>query len=386
MEYFCYCSGATALDVAEPKRREVLIDFYRSCSMLFVFYHHTATVFPNSVDLFSKFNPFAELFISISGFMVGFVYLHKEGYRPLVVRGLNILVAYFVVSVPVAIGMAVLGNKREPVGQAIFDVLTFQSEPTAITILKFYGLMFLLLPLILPVFKRHRLSVLALSALVFLVCTWIADATAGALENPAVTLLLFSLQAQLFLVLGAWLGELHRAKRLIGYSFYALMGAVFLFGLSLDVYLGFPSNGEKYPYRFDKLVNLLWTLPLLLLLLWAAFARIGKWSGVSVILNVGRNSLVAFLASEVVRQFVKLTYVTGGVHPGVFGQTAIGVFDIVFVTAMLWLYQSDWSQRMLVALRGRCSMACSVEHAEGVIDMMHRTRGLFRSLKSHHSA
>jgi OpgC protein len=246
--------------------------------------------------------------------------------------------------------------------------------------------MFLLLPLILPVFKRHRLAVLALSALVFVVCTRIANVPGSTPDNPAMTLLLFSAQAQLFLVLGIWLGELHRAKRLIGSSFYVLMGAVFLFGLSLDAYLGFPSNGEKYPYRFDKLVNLLWTLPLLLVLLSATFAYIREWSGVPVILNVGRNSLMAFLASEVGRQFVKLAYMTSGVHPGLLGQTAIGIFDVVFVTAMLWLYQSDRVQRMLVALRGRWSAAWSLDDAEGVVDMMHRTRVLFRLLKSHYSA
>src|SRR5690242_3272915 len=233
-------SGAPVLDVADSKRREALIDFYRSCSMLFVFYHHTANVFPNSVDLFTKFNPFAELFIAISGFMVGLVYLHRESYRPLVIRGLKVMAAYFVVSVPVAMGMAVLGREREPIGQAVFNVLTFQSEPTAITILKFYGIMFLLLPLILPVFKRHRLPVLAVSVLFFLVSTWVAETKAAAFDNPALTLLLFSLQAQLFLMLGAWLGDLHRSKRLIGYPFYAVMGAIFLLGLLLDSCLGFP--------------------------------------------------------------------------------------------------------------------------------------------------
>src|SRR5689334_16311028 len=65
------CAGALNLNSTESKRREVLIDFYRSCSMLFVFYHHTMAVFPGNVDLFAKFNPFAELFIGISGFMVG---------------------------------------------------------------------------------------------------------------------------------------------------------------------------------------------------------------------------------------------------------------------------------------------------------------------------
>jgi len=339
------------VDAAESKRREALIDFYRSCSMLFVFYHHTANVFPNSVDLFTKFNPFAELFVSISGFMVGLVYLHRESYRPLVIRGLKVIAAYFVASVPVAMGMAVLGKEREPIGQAVFNVLTFQSEPTAIFILKFYGGMFLLLPLILPVFKRYKLPVLAVSVLFFLVSTWAAETKAVAFENPALTLVLFSLQAQLFLMLGAWLGDLHRSKRLIGYPFYLLMGASFLFGLLLDSYLGFPSNGDKYPYKFDKLINLLWTMPVLLAMLWAAFAWMKKWPATGLVLNVGRNSLIAFLASEVVRQFVKLVLLISGFHPQVYGQTVMGLFNVVLVTLMLWFYQSYWRDRVPMLYR-----------------------------------
>ena len=310
--------------------------------MLFVFYHHTANVFPNSVDLFPKFNPFAELFILISGFMVGLVYLHRGSYRPLVIRGLKVIAAYFVISVPVAMGMAVLGREREPVGQAVFNVLTLQFDPTAIAILKFYGIMFLLLPLILPVFKRHKLPVLAASALLFLVSTWVAETKVAASDNPARTLLLFSLQAQLFLMLGAWLGDLHRSKRLIGYPFYVLVSAIFLFGLLLDSYLGFPSNGDKFPYRFDKLINLLWTMPVLLLMLSAAFAWIKNWPATGLVLNVGRNSLTAFLASEIVRQFVKLVLLIGGIHPQVYGQTVMGLFNAVLVTVILWLYRSYW--------------------------------------------
>ncbi|CCD84542.1 membrane protein of unknown function [Bradyrhizobium sp. ORS 285] len=333
------------MSAAGQTRREVLIDFYRSCSMLFVFYHHTANVFPDSVDLFTKFNPFAELFVVISGFMVGYVYLHKEHYGELVSRGLKVLAAYFVISVPVAIGMAVLGKKREPVGQAIFDVITFQSEPTGITILKFYGLMFLLLPLILPLFKRNRVLVLAVSAAIFVACTWFANTEAGGLENPAAILLLFSLQMQLFLMIGTSLGDLHRRGRLIGRPFYIAMGAIFLFGVLLDGWLGFPSNGEKYPYRFDKLINLLWSLPLLLALLWAVFASAGRSPAVALVLNVGQNSLIAFLGSEVVRQSVKLALLIGGIHPQVLGQTLVGLVDVIVVTAVLWLYSTHWQHR-----------------------------------------
>jgi hypothetical protein len=336
------------LDVAGSNRREVLIDFYRSCSMLFVFYHHTTTVFPNGVDLFPKFNPFAELFISISGFMVGMVYVHKERYRPLFLRGLKVLAAYFVVSVPVAMGMAVLGKRQEPMGRAIFDVLTFQSEPTAITILKFYGVMFLLLPLILPAFKRHKLLILVASAAVFLLSTWTADTMTYDFENPAPTFLVFLLQGQLFLIFGVWLGDLHRSKRLIGYPFYVLMVLIFLAGLSLDFYLGFPSNGDKYPYKLDKLINLLWTLPLLLLILWPIFVWMKEWPSTAFVLNVGRNSLIAFLASEVVRQFVKLALLMAGIHPQIYGQTVTGLFVVVFVTVLLWVYRLLWLDRLSI--------------------------------------
>ncbi len=347
--------GSISLDVADSSRRQVLIDFYRSCSMLFVFYHHTTTVFPDSVELFPKFNPFAELFIAISGFMVGMVYLHKESYRPLVLRGLKVLAAYFAVSVPVAMGMAVLGKQREPMGEAILNVLTFQSEPTAITILKFYGVMFLLLPLILPAFKRHKFLVLLSSAAVFLVSTWIAGPMAYNFENPAPTFLVFLLQGQFFLILGTWLGDLHRSKRLIGHPFYVAMVLIFLVGLSVDFYLGFPSNGDKYPYKFDKLINLLWTLPLLLLILWAAFAWIKEWPATALVLNVGRNSLIAFIASEVARQFVKLSLLISGLHPQIYGQTVTSVFVVVFVTVSLWLYRLYWQDRvsMVYRLSGR---------------------------------
>jgi OpgC protein len=316
--------------------------------MLFVFYHHTTTVFPNGVDLFPKFNPFAELFISISGFMVGMVYLHKESYRPLFLRGLKVLAAYFVVSVPVAMGMAVLGKRQEPMGRAIFDVLTFQSEPTAITILKFYGVMFLLSPLILPAFKRHKLLILVASAAVFLLSTWTADTMTYDFENPAPTFLVFLLQGQLFLIFGVWLGDLHRSKRLIGYPFYVLMVLIFLAGLSLDFYLGFPSNGDKYPYKLDKLINLLWTLPLLLLILWPIFVWMKEWPSTAFVLNVGRNSLIAFLASEVVRQFVKLALLMAGIHPQIYGQTVTGLFVVVFVTVLLWVYRLLWLDRLSI--------------------------------------
>ncbi|MGJ4931124.1 hypothetical protein ACQR1I_33675 [Bradyrhizobium sp. HKCCYLS2038] len=78
------------------------------------------------------------------------------------------------------------------------------------------------------------------------------------------------------------------------------------------------------------------------------FARTRQSPVVALVLNVGQNSLVAFLGSEVVRQSVKLALVIGGVHPQVLGQTVMGLFDVVLVTIVLWLYRQHWQHPLPV--------------------------------------
>src|SRR6266581_1874837 len=93
-------------EATPPRHREVLL----------VFYHHTVTVFPDSADVFRRFNPFAEIFVLISGFMVGMVYLHRHGYAAAILdRAKRILAAYFVIALPVAVGAALIGKRHDPV-------------------------------------------------------------------------------------------------------------------------------------------------------------------------------------------------------------------------------------------------------------------------------
>jgi len=86
-----------------------------------------------------------------------------------------------------------------------------------------------------------------------------------------------------------------------------------------------------------------------------AFVWIKEWPTTALVLNVGRNSLIAFLASEVVRQSVKLALLLAGLHPQIYGQTVMGLFNVVFVTAMLWVYRLYWQERpsMVYPLTGR---------------------------------
>ena len=334
-------------EATNPRHREVLLDFYRSCAMLFVFYHHTITVFPDFTDVFRRFNPFAEIFVLISGFMVGMVYLHRQGYAAAVLdRAKRIFAAYFVIALPVAVGAALIGRRHDPVLGAILGVLTFRSDPTAISILKFYGVMFALLPVILPLYKKNEWAALAVSAGIFLATTYVVHVIPPVGGDPLLSLLLALPQWQFFFMIGIRLGDLHLAKRLIGSRFYIGTALVFLIGFGIDLYCGFPSSAEKWPYTFDKFANLLWTLPLVLAVLYAIHARVKDSGYTGVIVNVGKNSLVAFLLSEIVRQSVKFLVVVFGLQPPVLAQHLMGLFNVVLVTFLLWQYQSQWRDRL----------------------------------------
>jgi len=324
--------------------------------MLFVFYHHTITIFPGFEDVFRRFNPFAEIFVLISGFMVGMVYLHRPGYAVAVFdRARRIFAAYFVIAIPVAIGAALIGKKQEPVLGAILSVLTFRSDPTAIGILKFYGIMFALLPIILPLYQRNKPAALVVSAGIFLAATYVVHVIPPVGGDPLLTLLLVLPQWQFFLMIGILLGDLHRAKRLIVSHVCACAAVVFLIGFIIDLYCGFPSSAEKWPYTFEKFVNLLWTLPLVLAILFAVYANVKESHYTSVVLNVGKNSLVAFMLSEIVRQTVKLFIVIFDLHLPILVSHLIGLFSVVLVTYLLWQYQSQWRVRLplLSPLAGR---------------------------------
>jgi hypothetical protein len=346
-------SNSTATD---PNHREVLLDFYRSCAMLFVFYHHTITVFPAFEDVFKRFNPFAEIFVLISGFMVGMVYLHRPDYAKAVLdRARRIFAAYFVIAVPVAIGAALIGKKQEPVLEALLDVLTFRSDPTAISILKFYGFMFALLPIILPLYKRNKWAALVVSAGIFLATTCVVHVIPPVTGDSLLVLLLVLPQWQFFLMIGILLGDLHRTKRLIISRLCVGAAVVVPIGFVIDLYCGFPASAEKWPYTFEKFANLLWTLPLVLAILFAVYANVRNSNYTGIILNVGKNSLVAFVLSEIVRQTVKLFVVVFNLHPPVLVPHLIGLFSVVLVTFLLWQYQWQWRNRLsvLIPLAGR---------------------------------
>lgn len=328
-----------------PPRREMLIDFYRSCFMLFVFYHHTTQALPGAVDLFARFNPFAELFVGISGFVVAYVYLRRSDLSRLLRRALQILAAYYVVAIPVSVGGAMVGADQGSALWALLRVVGLQEDRTNIGILRFYGLMFLTLPWVLKLYRRHPSALVCGSAALFVFTThvysaWLHDEEGFFLRYVVLMLL----QWQFFFVVGLVLGDLHRQGRLLVPALYTGTAALVLLGLVLDWATGSLSVGAKIPYNFEKYLNLLWTLPTLLVALYGVWRVARHARALKAILVVGENSLMAFVISEAMAQGVKLVVVTLGINlsPGV--RQAIGISAGVAIVAVLHLY---------VRMRGR---------------------------------
>lgn len=307
--------------------------------MLFVFYHHTTLAFPGSPDFFTKFNPFAELFVGISGFVVAYVFLHRQDHRRLLRRAVQILAAYYVVAVPISIGAASVGEVQTSALAAVWRAVGLQEDRTNIGILRFYGLMFLTLPWLLKLYRARPRTVLAGSTALFLVGTHLyhagfVDDSGFFVRQVAMVLM----QWQFFFVVGLVLGDLHRQGRLVGPALWPSAAAMMLLGLLLEGATGSLTLGDKFPYTFEKYLNLLWSLPLLLVVLYGVFRVFCDTVLMPTVLVVGQNSLLAFMVSEVIAQSVKLIVVTQDLFVPVALQEAIGVAAGLMVIVILHAY------------------------------------------------
>lgn len=324
---------------SSPSRREPLIDFYRSCFMLFVFYHHTTLSFPGSWDLFAKFNPFAELFVGISGFVVAYVFLHREDHGRLLRRAMQILAAYYVVAVPVSVGAASVGDVQSSPLLAVWRAVALQEDRTGIGILRFYGLVFLTLPWLLKLYRRRPWTVLAGSAMMFLATTHLYHA--GFVEDEGFfvrQVVMVLLQWQFFFVVGMGLGDLHRQRQLIAPALWPSIAAMMFLGLLLEYATDSLTLGDKFPYPFEKYLNLMWSLPLVLVVLYGVFRLVRHTRLTPWVLVVGMNSLLAFIISELISQCVKLVVVAFELQVPLEVRQVIGVLAGVVVIATLHAY------------------------------------------------
>lgn len=326
------------------KPREHLFDFYRSVFMLFVFFHHTYLAWPGQVDVTGAFNPFAELFVGLSGFMVGYVYLHRADYSPLFARGIIILAVYYMVSLPASIGTAVFGVQKEPVVSELIKSLLMMEDRTFIGILRFYGLIFILLPIILRMYKRSKRALIYASFLTFFVSTYLYQSFLYTLDSFFTKqVILFLFQWQIFFVFGLFIGDLYRNKLLSVRSLNIFSSVMIFLGIVLNYAVYDMAILNKSPYTFGKYINLMWSAPIILIVFFYLFKCLRGGLVDKFVRVVGRNSLFSFVASEIVMKLIKLFQV--------FNQQRLkwhftselpfisGVIAVLAITSLMWSYE-----------------------------------------------
>lgn len=324
-------------------KREHLFDFYRSVFMLFVFFHHTYLIF-GSADFMGAFNPFAELFVGLSGFMVGYIYLHRPDYSPLITRGIIILVGYYSISIPVNIGAAVIGERRESILNAIINTIFFLEDPTWIGILRFYGLIFISLPIILRIYRYSSRLWIYVSSSIFVITTFLYQSFLFKLDNFFLNqVVLVLLQWQLFFTIGLFLGDKYRNKLLSAKSLHIFTAVIIFLGLILHYSVYDMMLFDKFPYTSNKFINLMWSAPIMLLFFYYLFKYLSGGLFDRFIRVVGRNSLVAFLASEIVIQLVKLfIFINKSIFHLKLPTTlpvVSGIISLITIIALMWVYQ-----------------------------------------------
>ncbi|WHY96086.1 acyltransferase family protein [Peribacillus simplex] len=282
-------------------KRDPLFDYLRSICMAFVFLHHFYLTIPGMVDYAEYLNPFAEFFVGIAGFMVGFVYLNRNKDLQLLKRGIKILIAYYVVAIPIEIVISLVGVKEASLVGTIVNVVTFQQENNWVEILIFYGILFVLLPVILPIYRKNKSMVLVFSILLFLTSTIVSNLlniTNFFVNN---TLMMF-LQWQMFFVIGLKIGDLYKNKLFNPNKILKIITPIGVIALVIQWLWFHPEPLIKSPYSFEKLLNTLYLAPIYLFVLIHLYKIKMENSQFDRFIRVlGRNSLVAFIFSEYLR-------------------------------------------------------------------------------------
>jgi hypothetical protein len=324
---------------AKPNR-ELIFDFLRSILMLFVFLHHFYLSFPNNIDYIAHLNPFAELFVGLAGFMVGLVYLYRNKDVYLIKRGVKILLAFYIVALPeAAIKAYAEDSSSGHVLHTIGNVFLMLEDPTTINILRFYGVIFILLPIILFFYRRAPIPTLIFSVCTFLTSTLLyysSPDTPGFFVSQTLMLLL---QWQMFFIIGLRIGDLYKTKKL---NLSKLIKVLVIAGpLALLVqWLWFQQDIAKFPYSFGKMFGIVYLAPIVVFSVSYLYAKVKGSRADSFIRVVGRNSLSAFVLSECIRiLLIKVPVSMFSIRYSGWSSLGYAIFLSLVLICIMWGYE-----------------------------------------------
>ncbi|KIL35411.1 hypothetical protein SD71_14010 [Cohnella kolymensis] len=318
--------------------REFIFDFFRSVLMITVFIFHFYKSFPGNFDYAVYSNPLAELFVGLAGFMVGMIYLHRNKDSSLLKRGLKILLAFYIIALPeAALKAYAIDPSISHVLDTLLNVLIMNEDPTAINILRFYGLMFILLPIILYLYRRFRVPTLVASTVLFFGSTLVYTLSEAPIVHSffVTQTVLLLLQWQLFFVTGLVLGHLYKVKKL-HISRIKKLPLVITGALALFVQLiWFRHDITKFPYTFGKLLGMVYLAPIGIYLIYFTYSKIKGRSLDAFVRVVGRNSLVAFVLSELLR--ITLIKIPVEMLPIPYSELSSFVYAVFLAFVLIWI-------------------------------------------------
>lgn len=321
-------------------KREPYFDFLRSMLMIFVFLHHFYLSAPGVRDYAYFVNASAELFVALSGFMVGFIYLFRDNHLNLIKRGIKILFAYYSVAIPLNILYGLFGSIKSPIGITIFKTLIMMQDNTWVNILRFYGLIFILAPLIIKFFKFNRYILLCLSTLLFFTIT-IINSQFTFNNFFIVNTVFILLQWQLFFIIGMFLGDLYKQKRLNNKILYIYPIIFAILALLIQTFIVGEVELNKFPYGFGKMLNIIYVAPLWLYSIYFIYKLSKETFFDRFIRVIGRNSLFAFILSDYFRVAFKQIFLRSHV-PQIYIEIWSLVVSIIFsviLIIILWIVE-----------------------------------------------
>ncbi|MFS0822752.1 OpgC domain-containing protein [Bacillus sp. 1P02SD] len=324
-------------------KRENIFDFLRSIFMLFVFLRHFYLTIPGNYDYMQYLSPFAELFVGLAGFMVGMIYLYRNNDYYLLKRGLKILLVFYIVAIPFTIGKSIfLDQSNQPVSEIILKVILMMEDPTAINILRFYGLIFLMLPIILWFYRKVQKTTIISSIFIFFLSSILYYSQSSKESSFFISQTLMMLvQWQLFFVIGIKLGDLYKTN-----EFKKLLPSMtriyfVLAPLALIIHLTwFSESIVKFPYTYGKLLNTFYLAPIYVFILCFIYQK-AKGSYIDKFIRVvGRNSLFAFILSEIIRiGVIKLPITIFSIQLSEFSSFVIAIITSFILIYVIYLYE-----------------------------------------------
>ncbi|WP_175616041.1 OpgC domain-containing protein [Piscibacillus halophilus] len=327
------------------QQRNTFIDFARSLFMLFVFLHHFYLTFPLLIDYVAYINPFAELFVLLSGFMVGWIYFYRHEDKKLVKKGVEIIGAYLIVAIPIQIFASLFINK----GNLLLDTLNvvlLNTSNTFIEILKFYGLMFLLLPLVFKVYRFNKKLTIVLSVTVFTAALNIHGLNFIPVWGEPLKLMMIY---QLYFIIGLLVGDLYKQDKANMQKVIKMAIILGYFAFAFHI-IGFFNVEKGENYSVVKFFNTVYLVPIYLYLFYKIHEKIKDGKIESTILIIGRNSLAAFVISEYMRFW--LVAVPYNISLFSMNEVSATICSFIFAAALIYTVRMYELRKNLLSAKG----------------------------------